>query len=107
MRASYLHLRDSALRSALYKAYGWKVTIELETKPEIFESPRCRSQVHPSFMNCPTCTYPLFAEDLARKSVEIEDKNFRNEKIEKRLPDQANTTLETMFPAVGGDPPQD
>ena len=107
MPAIYLHMRDTAFRSALYKAYGRKVTKELETKPEIYECPRCRSQVHPSFRNCPTCTYPLFAEDLARKSVEIEDIKLRYEKIEKQLQDQAKNTLETMFRAVGGDPQED
>jgi len=69
--AVYLHLSAKDLREVVRNIYGGK---PLEPpKPQTIECPKCHAPNHPSQHYCSNCGSPLDAQELAQKSISMEE----------------------------------
>jgi len=67
----YLHLSAKDLRDVVKNIYGGK---PLEPpKPQTIECPKCHALNHPSQHYCSNCGAPLNPQEIAQKSVSIEE----------------------------------
>jgi len=77
--AVYLHLSAKDLRDVVRNIYGGK---PLEPpKPQTIECPRCHALNHPSQYYCSNCGAPLNLQEIAQKSVSIEELKYRIDKL--------------------------
>ena len=77
--AVYLHLSAKDLREVVRNIYGGK---PLEPpKPQTIECPKCHALNHPSQYYCSNCGAPLNPQDIAQKSVSIEELKYRIDKL--------------------------
>jgi Site-specific recombinase XerD len=77
--AVYLHLSAKDLRDVVRNIYGGK---PLEPpKPQTIECPKCHALNHPSQYYCSNCGAPLNPQDIAQKSVSIEELKYRIDKL--------------------------
>jgi len=77
--AVYLHLSAKDLRDVVRNIYGGK---PLEPpKPQTIECPKCHALNHPSQNYCSNCGAPLNLQEIAQKSVSIEELKYRIDKL--------------------------
>ncbi|NAY82376.1 MAG: hypothetical protein GU362_05810, partial [Thaumarchaeota archaeon] len=77
--AVYLHLSAKDLREVVKNIYGGK---PLEPpKPQTIECPKCHALNHPSQHYCSNCGAPLNLQEIAQKSVSIEELKYRIDKL--------------------------
>jgi len=77
--AVYLHLSAKDLRDVVRNIYGGK---PLEPpKPQTIECPKCHALNHPSQNYCSNCGSPLNPQEIAQKSVSVEELKYRIEKL--------------------------
>ena len=77
--AVYLHLSAKDLRDVVRNIYGGK---PLEPpKPQTIECPKCHALNHPSQYYCSNCGAPLNPQEIAQKSVSIEELKYSIEKL--------------------------
>ncbi|MFP3133131.1 MAG: site-specific integrase [Nitrososphaeria archaeon] len=75
----YLHLSAKDLRDVVRNIYGGK---PLEPpKPQTIECPKCHALNHPSQNYCSNCGAPLNLQEIAQKSVSIEELKYRIDKL--------------------------
>ena len=75
----YLHLSAKDLRDVVRNIYGGK---PLEPpKPQTIECPKCHALNHPSQNYCSNCGAPLNLQEIAQKSVSIEELKCRIDKL--------------------------
>jgi len=75
----YLHLSAKDLRDVVKNIYGGK---PLEPpKPQTIECPKCHALNHPSQNYCSNCGAPLNLQEIAQKSVSIEELKYRIDKL--------------------------
>ena len=75
----YLHLSAKDLRDVVRNIYGGK---PLEPpKPQTIECPKCHALNHPSQNYCSNCGSPLNPQEIAQKSVSIEELKYRIDKL--------------------------
>jgi len=75
----YLHLSAKDLRDVVRNIYGGK---PLEPpKPQTIECPKCHALNHPSQHYCSNCGAPLNPQEIAQKSVSVEELKYRIDKL--------------------------
>jgi len=75
----YLHLSAKDLRDVVRNIYGGK---PLEPPaPQTIECPKCHAPNHPSQHYCSNCGAPLNPQEIAQKSVSIEELKYEVDKL--------------------------
>jgi len=75
----YLHLSAKDLRDVVRNIYGGKLVEP--PKPQTIECPKCHASNHPSQHYCSNCGAPLNPQEIAQKSVSIEELKYKVDKL--------------------------
>jgi hypothetical protein len=88
----YLHLANTDLYEKIAETYGGKPSRKPE--PQTLTCARCKRANHHSQRLCGWCGSPLHEEDIARKSIELEEirqkDNSKVEELENQLTEMQN-----------------